>query len=178
VVELSWPPVADRILGFNVYRSTGGAERHEAPLNGDTPQVRTGFVDRQASPDSGYTYWLEVVYAPGESYLAEGVDVGAGAGTAHVVALGRAEPNPFEKRTTISLHVEEALEVDVSIYATGGRVVRSLMSGTQLPGTSRLEWDGTDEGGRRVPPGLYFCRAWWPGGTTSVKVLLLKGKTP
>ncbi|MCK4701310.1 MAG: T9SS type A sorting domain-containing protein, partial [Bacteroidales bacterium] len=47
-------------------------------------------------------------------------------------------------------------QVKVSILNSHGKIIRILFSKRQLPGIRTIYWDGTDESGRSVPPGIYF----------------------
>jgi hypothetical protein len=48
---------------------------------------------------------------------------------------------------------------DLRIYDVQGRKVRRVLSAASAaPGTYSIPWDGRDEGGRPVPPGMYFMR--------------------
>lgn len=47
----------------------------------------------------------------------------------------------------------EAAEPQVSIYDLSGRRVRTVVAGSEGYG-----WDGRDEGGQLLPPGVYICR--------------------
>jgi hypothetical protein len=175
-VALLWPAVRDRVSGYRLFRAAAGTPRG-APLSGASSLISPEFLDETAAPESSYVYWLEIVYGPEEGYLAGEVTVGAVEAAQQVVALGRAEPNPFDRMTFITVRIEREVEVEVSIYGPGGRAVRTLLTGRYGPGTVRLPWDGTDELGRRVPAGLYFCQASWLGGTSSARILALPSKT-
>lgn len=48
--------------------------------------------------------------------------------------------------------------VAVDIYALDGRRVGSLAGGRNSDGFLVYEWDGQDDEGQRVPPGIYVCR--------------------
>jgi hypothetical protein len=70
-------------------------------------------------------------------------------------------PNPFNPETWIPFELKEGSEVEVRIYAIGGRVIRHLDLGYREPGyyTDRAEaiyWDGRNETGERVASGVYF----------------------
>ncbi|MBM3276616.1 MAG: hypothetical protein FJY95_00835 [Candidatus Handelsmanbacteria bacterium] len=51
-----------------------------------------------------------------------------------------------------------AAEVKVEIYTLGGRRVRGWFAGTQGAGAHEVEWDGRDDQGERVAPGVYLAR--------------------
>jgi photosystem II stability/assembly factor-like uncharacterized protein len=72
------------------------------------------------------------------------------------VAL-RCSPNPFSSRTGISLSapLAGARTASLGIVDASGRHVRTLLV---EPGIRSMRWDGTDDSGRRLPTGVYFCR--------------------
>ena len=72
--------------------------------------------------------------------------------------LGPAIPNPTPGGTRIAYRLPEAGRVSVTIHDASGRLVRSLVSEDQPAGEHVAQWDGLDDGGRRAPSGLYFCR--------------------
>lgn len=47
-------------------------------------------------------------------------------------------------------------KIKLTVYSAEGRVVRDLVSEYQLPGYYEAIWDGRDNRGRAVRPGLYF----------------------
>ncbi len=66
-------------------------------------------------------------------------------------------------RTAVELsifHLEGTKELRVVIYDLSGRRVRDLSANTGHPsGERRIEWDGRDEAGVVVAPGIYLARA-------------------
>ena len=50
------------------------------------------------------------------------------------------------------------VRVRLELYDLSGARVKELFSGWQSPGRYESVWDGTDEEGERVPPGIYLCR--------------------
>ncbi|MCK4233594.1 T9SS type A sorting domain-containing protein, partial [candidate division WOR-3 bacterium] len=70
-------------------------------------------------------------------------------------------PNPFTTSTTIRFsglaHRAEGIELE--IFDAAGRLVKNFIlypSSFILP--AKLEWDGSDDEGRKVTPGIYFAR--------------------
>ena len=56
-------------------------------------------------------------------------------------------------------HLEGAVDLQVEVYDLSGRRVRDLSTATPYPsGERRVEWDGLDENGALVPPGIYLAR--------------------
>jgi hypothetical protein len=48
-------------------------------------------------------------------------------------------------------------ELRLTVYDKAGRKVAILVREPKLPGPYELVWDGTNDRGRKVPPGLYFA---------------------
>ena len=67
-------------------------------------------------------------------------------------------PNPFQKATAVRFELPHAGEVDVRVFDVSGRRVRSLWSGHVASGVRSVTWDGADDAGRRVGPGVYVIR--------------------
>ncbi len=72
----------------------------------------------------------------------------------------RIYPNPFNHVTTISYDVPSGTDgaVSLSIYDITGRIVTTLVDEPVETGSYSTVWNGTDDGGRHVRPGVYFCR--------------------
>jgi len=69
-------------------------------------------------------------------------------------------PNPFNKNLTIKFQIPNPkAQTSIKIYDTSGRLVKdfSLATCYSLLPTS-VEWNGTDDLGRKVPAGVYFVR--------------------
>lgn len=67
-------------------------------------------------------------------------------------------PNPFRLSTTIAYMLSKECAVKVSVFDVHGRRVRTLLTESQGPGRYSAVWDGLDESGREVSPGIYFYR--------------------
>ncbi len=65
-------------------------------------------------------------------------------------------PNPFMTSTAIPYKLKTQEDIKVTIYDILGRVIRSMRSGTQSPGTHSVLWDGNNGSGHRVAAGVYF----------------------
>ena len=62
-----------------------------------------------------------------------------------------------ELRVAYSLfRLPEAVPVVLAVYRLDGRRVASIEAGLQNAGPQSLRWDGLDETGRLLPPGLYL----------------------
>ena len=69
-------------------------------------------------------------------------------------------PNPFSYLTTITFDVLSGTDeaVSFSIYDISGRIVTTLVDKPMEAGSYSMVWNGTDNGGLHVCPGVYFCR--------------------
>ena len=70
--------------------------------------------------------------------------------------LNQNYPNPFNPSTTISYSLAERGFVSLKIRDMLGREVRTLVTEDQTAGSHRVEWNGLDDNGQRVPSGIYF----------------------
>lgn len=70
----------------------------------------------------------------------------------------RGWPNPFATSTTVAFTLARGGAVRVALYDALGRRVRALVDGSLAAGAHEVTWDGADDAGRPVPPGLFACR--------------------
>jgi hypothetical protein len=90
-------------------------------------------------------------------------------------ALGKNRPNPFGARTAVTYQLARpCAQVSLSVYDIMGRQVRSLVNRGQLAGRYEVEWDGCDDEGLRVPPGVYFYRLEAGNFSKTEKMLRVK----
>jgi streptogramin lyase len=67
-------------------------------------------------------------------------------------------PNPLTGRTTLNFSLMNEGLISLTIYDLNGKVVRDLVNTFCNSGTSSVDWDGGDNQGNRVSPGIYTCR--------------------
>jgi hypothetical protein len=81
------------------------------------------------------------------------------AGPLGIIALGRPVPDPMRGIATIRFSLAHRTQANVTIRSATGSLLRVLLGCQSLaPGNYSLSWDGCDERGRRVAPGIYFWR--------------------
>ncbi|MBC8366645.1 aminotransferase class I/II-fold pyridoxal phosphate-dependent enzyme [bacterium] len=102
------------------------------------------------------------------------LSVGVDEGSAPVFAMSDVYPNPFNGRCTIPISVTEEAPVNLAIYDTQGRKVRSLASGPMDAGKHDLVWDGKNHLGRTVASGTYFANLIQGEFATSKKLIFVK----
>jgi predicted outer membrane repeat protein len=89
--------------------------------------------------------------------------------------LAQNAPNPFNPVTLIGFAVPApGACVEIGIYNVEGRCVRDLMDTFLAPGNWSASWDGRDERGVGVSPGVYFCRMKAEGFTATRKMVLVE----
>jgi hypothetical protein len=90
-----------------------------------------------------------------------------------VMRLYPVKPNPFMHGTLIGFDLPRTSEVSLCIYDASGRLVRTILGGiSQAAGRHTALWDGCNEVGRKVAPGVYFCELS-SGSERSVRSLVL-----
>jgi len=82
-------------------------------------------------------------------------------------------PNPFSEWTHLRYRLPERAYVAVMIYDVAGRLVRAFDIGFQTPGTHAVRWDGRDEDGQPVVPGVYLYRMRTQLGVCSGRMLVI-----
>jgi serine protease AprX len=70
----------------------------------------------------------------------------------------RAQPNPFTRSTNLSVRLPAAGSVNLKVYDNNGRVVRTFAGSASVGTKALFPWDGRNERGQTVPPGIYFYR--------------------
>jgi hypothetical protein len=93
---------------------------------------------------------------------------------ASTFALNQNYPNPFNPSTEISFTLDEAADMNLSIFNMLGQKVRTLTSGSKPAGVYSLEWDGRDEMGQSVSTGVYLYTLSNGSKSITKKMALMK----
>jgi len=72
-------------------------------------------------------------------------------------ALDQNYPNPFNPVTIIPFFLKQDAFIRLDVFDIRGRWIRTLVHGFLSAGPGRSIWDGTDDAGRGVTAGVYFC---------------------
>jgi len=80
-------------------------------------------------------------------------------------------PNPFQSHATVSFQSADTGAARVGIYDASGRLVRALDSPNGGTEDRTRNWDGRDESGSMVAPGIYFVRVHTGITTRSKKII-------
>ena len=90
------------------------------------------------------------------------------------LGLEQNNPNPFNPVTSIRFTLDRTEMVSLKIYDASGKLVKSLVDRSMIPGSYVEEWDGRDDHGNAVSSGLYFYRLVAGQRSISKKAILLK----
>jgi hypothetical protein len=117
--------------------------------------------------------WVNPAH-PSDAAVAIGVPVDVpGPGPAPTETRVKVAPNPFRAAATVVVETAVAGEQHVVVCDVQGRAVRHLDHGAIAPGTRRIAWDGRDDAGVRLAPGIYRVLVKTPGKTTGARIVLL-----
>ena len=83
-------------------------------------------------------------------------------------------PNPFNPITTLEYDLPEDAVVNITIYDMMGRVVNTLVNGSQTAGYKSIQWDATNNLGDPVSAGLYIYAIQVGEFRQTKKMVLLK----
>lgn len=87
----------------------------------------------------------------------------------HTFTLHQNYPNPFNPQTTLSYTLMETTPVQVHIYDMQGRLIQTLVHGTQPAGSHTLSFDAT-----HLPSGTYIYQLRTPRHAQSRTMTLLR----
>ena len=83
-------------------------------------------------------------------------------------------PNPFNPTTKINFSLQNPSEMDLSVYAMDGKLVRKIFIGPVGTGYHSVSWDGKDQSLNPVSSGIYFYRLDAGSQSQTGKMTLLK----
>ena len=86
-----------------------------------------------------------------------------------------AAPNPSGGGATrLSFQLSRSGSVTFAIMGVDGRALRTVPATVYAPGQHSIEWDGRDDDGRMVAPGVYFAIARTPDGEKITRIARLR----
>ena len=120
------------------------------------------YVNGDAAPNGRFNYVYQTNYTSKIRQLKSIADD----------IMLKSYPNPFTSVTTIEFSLPFSTALNIDIYDVNGRLVRRLKRGHFPPGVSRLRWNGQDDYGNRINPGIYFYRIISAAGINKSGTLL------
>jgi parallel beta-helix repeat protein len=88
--------------------------------------------------------------------------------------LSQNYPNPFNASTRISFSLPRPSHIALEIFNVSGQRVKTLVRASLPGGQHEVIWDGSNENGRPVGSGLYFCRLRADAFCAIRKIVLLR----
>jgi len=153
-----------------IFTVTRGCGEYESPEFVSGPNVGPGWMRVTLSADpvhDGFPWSGSVGSALGLIHSGETEDhpvtIGAAVdaaerGTGSGLELGPAVPSPSRRGCTLRYALTREGTVRAEVLDARGRRVRRLDGLARTPGEHRLAWDGRDDAGRLLPPGVYLVR--------------------
>jgi hypothetical protein len=94
--------------------------------------------------------------------------------TPPAAALLQSRPNPFRSATAITFDLPEAGPVQLRVFDVRGRLVRTIEDGEMEPGRYKVAWDGRNDRGIPLGPGIYFYRLDTPSFRATRKAVRVR----
>ncbi len=185
-VKLTWVTETETgVSGYNVYRSESADQASAVKINGtlidatNTSSTSTyNHVDNAVSPETTYSYWLEVVEMDGTTSFhgptTVYVETPASIVPSLVTTMGNAYPNPFKANTStnIAYEVKAGETGTITIYNIIGQVVKTVpVKETTAPAT--FTWNGRDSKGNVCASGIYFYKMSTPSKNVTKKMVIV-----
>ena len=87
--------------------------------------------------------------------------------------LSQNYPNPFNPETVIEYQLRTSSEVEISIFNSLGRKIRTLVNEPRDAGEHQIQWDGKNASGKIVASGTYYYTLKLNGKALFTKPMLL-----
>jgi hypothetical protein len=139
-----------------------------AGVSGDV-RFRFRFGSDYASGEDGW--FIDDIIIVGVSAMSDAEGEPA---AAIRLSLAPSRPNPTAGATRIAFALPNPQRVELQVFDTGGRLVRTLLSGELAAGTHVAQWDGCDEASRPVVSGCYYCRLVTAEGSRRQTMVVLR----
>lgn len=132
------------------------------------------LISRQVFVDSKPSY-LEILFNDGEGNFVENplTAVETYVNDSDILNL-TCYPSPFKDKTTIEYSTDKECVVDISVYNMSGQRVKSLSNKILTKGNYKTIWNGTNNQGKEVSPGMYIIRLVAGRHTKSFRTMYLK----
>ena len=104
------------------------------------------------------------------------VDINTGIeSTDETISLDYNFPNPFTNKTTIWFTLNANSNTKLEIFNFSGQKVKDLLNGSALnKGRHHVIWDGSNNAGAKMEPGIYLCKLTSGNQVFTLKMILTK----
>jgi hypothetical protein len=115
------------------------------------------WIDNSAGYNTRYYYRLAQIDNDGKIAYYGPVMVASGVPVSLISRLISCGPSPFSSYARISYQVGQGTaEVNLAVYNIVGQAVHTRNLGCKSSGTYEVNWDGSDDQGRKLSTGVYF----------------------
>lgn len=118
---------------------------------------------------AGDTARLDSLWALFNDHDGWTLDVPSGPAPPPVLVLA-VTPNPAAGPTRFAWTLPARSRMRLEVLDAAGRRVATPFDGEREAGANSIAWDGRDDGGRRLPPGVYLARLVTPSGAATARV--------
>ena len=138
------------------------------PSNGDWIL----FVSDNASIDTGtLNQWCLDLAGPVDSAVTAAVNETL----PRTVELAPATPNPSRgDGASIRFALPRSGATSLALYDVAGRRVRTIVEGSLEPGVHVCRWNGRDDSGRALSPGIYLVRLRANGAQRTQRLVIIR----
>ncbi len=162
VIDSRWP-----VNGFPVSLASGIQTGVVVTTDGQGGAI-VGWTDGRASEPDIYAMHLFGTTQTSPTAVEDGVATGG-------VRLRAPYPNPAPRGVAISFELASDAFVSLDVFdLSGRRVVRLADAARFTAGIHALRWNGNDDAGASVQPGVYFVRMESGGSRLSRRVALVR----
>ncbi len=83
-------------------------------------------------------------------------------------------PNPFSSSITIKFSTLEKGHISLKIYDITGKLVKTIANGMYEVSSYRMKWNGINENGTKVTPGIYYCKLETEHYSSTNKIMMIR----
>lgn len=181
ILQLSWDHISDN--DFNYYEIDKSADRFFATDQYEPIiTTETSYLDIEYIEGETVYYRISALDHAGNRGLhSQTLTVSSSLITANNENILPKEfkvyqnyPNPFNPATNIRYDLPSDAIVNVSIFDSKGKLVKTLLNKNQTAGSNSVQWTAVDKNGDTVSAGLYFYKITTSKSQRSMKMILLK----
>jgi hypothetical protein len=140
-------------------------------------------VNTEDMAPGDYLAYLQIISSSGRKLIVPiNLNIAENANHNEIPSLATLEqnyPNPFlcnqnRNSTKIKFHIPQTEKVELTIYNSRGRQIKTLISQKLAAGEHQVWWNGTDDNNKQVASGVYFYSLQTSEHKLTKKLILMK----
>jgi hypothetical protein len=143
-------------------KSAGKTVKKYSVYNFKTNRMENRII---RSKDKADYYWISL--KGGTAYENEEI------GTSGDIEF-KVYPNPFSNQTNFIYELKKPTKVGLYIYDTKGMRIKTLIDGNQTSGIYKLAWNGKNDSGKALQPGIYYYSFFANGLNKNGKLVIIE----